>query len=116
MAKTAHNVARKQRVKKILERAKGAWGDRSKRYRQARITVLRAMAYHYRDRKINKRRFRALWILRINAFCRAHGAKYSTFIAGLKKQKIDISRDVLADMAVHEPEAMKELLDLALKA
>ena len=77
MPKTAHNVARKKRVKKVLEKAKGAWGDRSKRYRQARTTVLRAMAYHYRDRKINKRRFRALWILRINAFISSSKPRWS---------------------------------------
>lgn len=113
MARTAHSVSRKKRVKKVLARAKGAWGDRSKRYKQARTTVIRALAYHYRDRKVNKRRFRALWILRINAFCRAHGTKYSTFMGALKKKNIDLSRDVLAEMAVREPEAMKKLIDFA---
>ena len=112
MSRTAHGVARKQRVKKVLEKAKGAWGRRKSNYRRAKETVLRAMAFNYRDRKVNKRNFRSLWILRINAFCRANDTKYSTFMDGLKKKNIALSRDVLADMALNQPEALKKLIEL----
>jgi large subunit ribosomal protein L20 len=110
MPRTAHGPSRKQRVKKVLSRAKGAYSERSKRYRRAKETVLKALVYHYRDRKVNKRRFRGLWIQRINAFVRARGMKYSTFIDGLKKKNIEISRDILADMAVREPAALEKLM------
>jgi large subunit ribosomal protein L20 len=112
MPRTAHGVSRRKRVHKILTQAKGARGERSKRIRRAHETVIKAMVYSYRDRKVNKRNFRALWIVRINAFVRAHGMKYSTFMDGLKKKNITLSRDVLADLAVRQPEAMEKLVQL----
>ena len=93
---TAH-----RRHKKYLDLAKGYRGGRSVLYRTAREAVERALCYAYRDRKVRKREFRKLWILRINAGARQHGLSYSRFMDGLKKGGIALDRKVLADLAVH---------------
>lgn len=113
MPRTKTGITRRKRHKKVLKRAKGFWGSRSKQYRNAFQTLLNAATYEYRDRRNKKRDFRRLWIQRINAGARLHGMNYSTFIGGLKRAGIDLNRKVLADIAAREPEAFKTLVDAA---
>ena len=105
MARIKRGVVAKARHKKILGKAKGYYGARSKIYRVAKQAVIKAGQYAYRDRRQRKRQFRALWITRINAASRLHGLSYSRLINGLHRAEIDIDRKVLADIAVHDPEA-----------
>jgi large subunit ribosomal protein L20 len=103
----------RQRRKKILKKAKGYVGGRSRLYRPAAETVLRAGAFAYRDRKAKKRTARRLWIARINAACRQAGLTYSVFIAALKKAGILLDRKVLAEIAVRDPAGFAKLADTA---
>jgi large subunit ribosomal protein L20 len=103
----------RQRRKKVLKRAKGYWGGRHRLYRTAAETVLRADAFAYRDRRAKKREFRALWILRINAACRAFGLPYSAFMSGLKKAGITLDRKILADVAARDSAAFARLVETA---
>jgi len=105
MARVKRGVVARARHKKVLEKAKGYYGARSKIYRVAKQAVIKAGQYAYRDRRQRKRQFRALWITRINAASRLHGLSYSRLINGLHRAEIDIDRKVLADIAVHDPEA-----------
>ena len=105
MARVKRGVVAKARHKKILDKAKGYYGARSKVYRVAKQAVIKAGQYAYRDRRQRKRQFRALWITRINAAARLHGMSYSRLINGLHRAEIDIDRKVLADIAVRDPEA-----------
>jgi large subunit ribosomal protein L20 len=105
MARVKRGVTARSRHKKVLAKAKGYYGARSKVYRVAKQAVIKAGQYAYRDRRQRKREFRALWITRINAAARMHGMSYSRLIAGLRLAEIDIDRKVLADIAVHDPEA-----------
>ncbi|PIQ89177.1 MAG: 50S ribosomal protein L20 [Candidatus Omnitrophica bacterium CG11_big_fil_rev_8_21_14_0_20_42_13] len=113
MPRVKTNVARKKRVKGVLKAAKGYWNARSKRYRHAKITVVRGLSYAYRDRKVKKRDFRRLWISRINAASRLSGLTYSRFIQGLKKANVNLDRKALAEMAVNDAEAFKQLAEIA---
>jgi large subunit ribosomal protein L20 len=106
-------VASNARHKKILKKAKGYYGARSKLYKTAKQAVIKAGQYAYRDRRQRKRQFRALWIARINAAARLHELSYSRFINGLKKAEIEIDRKILADIAVHDPEAFGVLAEQA---
>lgn len=110
MVRVRHAVASKRRKKKILKQAKGYVGGRRKLYRTAKETVRRAKAYAYRDRKVKKRKFRSLWIARINAACRAHGIKYSEFMAGLKKAGVALDRKSLAELAVNSKSTFNKLI------
>jgi len=112
MAKIKHSVATRKRKKKLLRKAKGFWGDRSKQYRQARRALLHALVYAYRDRRVKKREFRRLWIARINAACRQGGITYSQFINGLKKAKVNLDRKMLAELAVKDSQVFKKLIEL----
>ncbi|MDD5431624.1 MAG: 50S ribosomal protein L20 [Candidatus Omnitrophica bacterium] len=112
MAKIKHSVATRKRKKKVLKQAKGFWLDRSKQFQQARRALLHALKYSYRDRRVKKREFRALWIARINAACRLEGISYSVFMNGLKKAKIVLDRKVLADLAVKDAAVFKKLVEL----
>jgi large subunit ribosomal protein L20 len=103
----------RQRRKKILKKAKGYVGGRSRLYRPAAETVLRAGVFAYRDRKAKKRLARRLWITRINAACREAGLSYSVFIAALKKASIMLDRKVLAEVAVRDPAAFAKLAETA---
>jgi len=107
---------RKDRRKKILRLAEGYWGGKSRLHRTAKIQVEKSLQYAYRDRKQRKRHFRSLWITRINAAARLNGMSYSNFISGLKNAGCELDRKVLADLAVHEPEAFTQLVELAKKA
>ena len=108
------NAVKKRR--KILKQAKGYFGAKSKLYRTAREQVMKSGQYAYIGRKQKKRDFRALWITRINAACRLNDISYSRFISGLKKANVTLNRKVLADMAVREPEAFANLVEVAKKA
>lgn len=102
MARVKRGVQANRRHKKILKRAKGYYGARSRVYRVAVQAVTKAGQYAYRDRRNKKRSFRRLWIARINAGARQNGLTYSRFINGLKKANIEIDRRVLADIAMHD--------------
>ena len=100
-----------RRRKKVLEQAKGYYSSKSRLFRIATEAVDKALQYAYRDRKRNKREFRALWIIRINAAVRTAGLTYNQFIAGLKKAKIALNRKALADMAYNDPKTFSELTE-----
>jgi large subunit ribosomal protein L20 len=101
----------RRRRKKILEQAKGYYGARSKLYRIATEAVDKALQYAYRDRKVRKREFRSLWIIRINAALRTLGMTYSQFISRLKEENIVMNRKTLADMAYNDPAAFNQLVE-----
>jgi len=105
MPRVKRGVVSKARHKKVLRKAKGYYGARSKLYKTANQAVTKAGQYAYRDRRQRKRQFRALWIARINAAARLHELSYSRFINGLKIAEIDIDRKILADIAVYDPDA-----------
>lgn len=113
MPRATNSVARNRRKKKILKEARGQFGARSKLYRTAKNSVERGWAYAYRDRRQKKREFRRLWIARINAGARANGLSYSRFVSGLKNAGIDLNRKMLADLAVRDPAAFTELVEVA---
>ena len=104
---------RKDRRKKILNLAEGYWGGKSRLHRTAKIQVEKSLQYAYRDRKQRKRQFRALWITRINAAARQNGTTYSALIAGLKTAGCTLDRKVLADIAVRDPQAFTQLVELS---
>jgi len=116
MARVKKAVKSRQRRKKILDMAKGFRGGRGKLFRSATETVDRALKFAYRDRKVRKRSFRSLWIIRINAAARLHGLSYSRFINGLKKANIVLDRKVLASLATTDPPAFAKLAQIAQEA
>jgi len=105
----------RRRRKKILKLAKGYRGGLSRQFKTASVAVKRALAYAYRDRKVRKRDFRRLWIIRINAAVRQFGLPYSKFMGLLKKSGIEINRKVLADMAVNDPDGFSKLVNMVTK-
>ncbi len=113
MARVKRGVTAHARHKKIIKAAKGYYGRRKNTFRTANAAVEKAGVYNYRDRKVRKREFRALWIQRINAAVRDFGLTYSTFVNGLNKAEIEIDRKVLADLAVREPAAFKAIVEKA---
>ena len=112
--KRAVNAHKKRR--KVFKLAKGYWGSKSKQYRTASEQVRRSLRYAYTGRKLRKREFRRLWIVRINAACRLNGMSYSAFINGLKKKNIDVNRKMLADLAVNDAAAFAQLVAIAKEA
>lgn len=110
-AKTA--VAGRTRRRKVLRGAKGYVGGRSRLYRTAAETRLRALQFAYRDRRQRKRQFRALWIVRINAAARIHGLSYSRFISGLRRAGVELDRKILSDLAVRDPGSFAALAEKA---
>jgi large subunit ribosomal protein L20 len=113
MPRVKRGFKARQRRNKVLKLAKGYRGARSKLFRSATEAVDRALNYAFRDRRVKKRDFRALWITRINAASRINGLSYSKFIHGLKMAKVEIDRKVLADIAVSDPAGFTELATLA---
>jgi large subunit ribosomal protein L20 len=113
MPRVKRGTKSRKRHKKILKLAKGNVGGRRKLYRQARETVERGLVYAYRDRKVKKREFRSLWIVRINAAVRAFDLSYSRFIEGLKKAGIEMDRKVLADIAARDAAAFGAIAERA---
>ncbi len=116
MSRVKRGVTAHAKHKKVLKAAKGYYGRRKNTIRVAMQAVERAQQYQYRDRKRKKRTFRALWIQRINAAVREHGSTYGRFIDGLNKAGVTIDRKVLADLAVHDHDGFKSLVDTANKA
>ena len=112
--KRAVNAHKKRR--KIFKLAKGYWGAKSKQYRAASEQVRRSLRYAYTGRKLRKRDFRRLWIVRINAATRANGMSYSTFINGLKKANVNVNRKMLADMVINDAAGFAALVEVAKNA
>jgi large subunit ribosomal protein L20 len=110
MARVKRGVTAHAKHKKVLKAAKGFYGRRKNTIRIAKQAVEKSLQYAYRDRKVRKRNFRALWVQRINAAVREHGLTYGRFIDGLNKAGIEIDRKVLSDMAIHEPQAFAALV------
>ena len=113
MPRVKRGFKARQRRNKVLKLAKGYRGARSKLFRSASEAVDRALNYAFRDRRVKKRDFRALWITRINAAARINGLSYSKLIHGLKTAKVEIDRKVLADLAVSDPHGFAEIASLA---
>lgn len=111
MARVKRGVASRQYRKKVLKTAKGYQGRNKNCYRIAVQKVQKGLQYNYRDRKVRKRAFRSLWIVRLNAAVRELGYKYSTFIDKFKKAGFTINRKMLADIAVNEPATFKMIVD-----
>lgn len=113
MARVKRGVVANARHKKVLKQAKGYYGARRKVYRVAKQAVIKAGQYAYRDRRVRKREFRSLWIVRINAASRQFDLSYSRFMDGLNKAGIEVDRKVLADLAVHDIAAFGALAEKA---
>ena len=111
MARVKRGVTTRSKHKRILDNAKGYYGRRKNTIRIARQAVEKAGQYAYRDRKVKKRSFRALWIQRINAAVREMGLTYGRFMHGLKLTGLELDRKVLADIAFHEPEAFRGIVE-----
>jgi large subunit ribosomal protein L20 len=116
MPRVKKSVASRARRHKFLGMAKGFRSGRRRLYRSAREAVERALTFAYRDRKVRKREFRALWITRINAALRPLGLSYSKFMGGLKKAQIDLDRKVLADLAVSDPQGFARIAEISRQA
>ena len=115
MARVKRAVSSHKKRRKIIKLAKGYFGAKSKQYRSAKQQVMKSMHYAYAGRKLKKRDMRRLWIVRINAEARQNGISYSQFMNGLKQSGIDLNRKVLADMAVSDKAAFKQLAETAKK-
>jgi large subunit ribosomal protein L20 len=113
MARIKRAVAKRKRKKKFFKLTKGYFGAKSRQYRTVREASKRSGNYAFRDRKARKREFRRLWITRLNAATREHGISYSQFIAGLKKAAVDLDRKILADLALTDPKAFAQLVEIA---
>jgi len=112
-ARSGKTVLRKRaRTRKL---AKGFRLSRHNLYRQAIVTLIRGRKYAYRDRRVRKRQFRRLWIIRVNAACRARGMRYSQFIAGLINAQVILDRKSLSEIAIHDPETFTKLVEVARK-
>lgn len=111
MPRVKSSVPSRRKRKKIIKLAKGYRGARSRLLRTAKESVMRALKYAYRDRRIRKREFRKLWIIRINAAVRAYGLSYSVFMKRLKNANIEVNRKTLAELAVNNPEAFKKIVN-----
>ena len=106
-------MSRRKRTRKLT---KGFRLGRHRLYRQSIVTLIRARAFAFRDRRVKKRQFRKLWIIRINAACRMRGMRYSEFIHGLQLANVMLDRKSLSEIAIHDPETLGKLVDLARKA
>lgn len=112
MSRIKRGMATKKRHKRLLKETKGYWGQRKNIFRRAKETLMRALAYAYKGRRMKKRDFRKLFIARVSAACKERGVSYSTFIHGLKNQNVDINRKMLSQLAIYEPEAFTKLVHL----
>ena len=113
MPRVKRSTKRKDRRKKILDRASGYFLTKSKLYQAAKEAVERGLKFAYRGRREKKRQFRSLWIVRIAAACKLNGTSYSQFINGLKKAGVELDRKILADIAVHDAEGFTRLVEQA---
>ena len=113
MVRIKTNVYSHKRKKRVLKEAKGQFGERSKRYKEAAKSLIASKQYAYFDRKKNAGHFRSLWIIRLNAACRESGMIYSRFIKGLKTANVFLDRKILADLAVTEPNTFAQIVETA---
>ena len=113
MVRVRSTLSTRRRRKRVIKKAKGQFGHRSRRYTQAKRSTDKGMAYAYRDRKVKKRLFKSVWVVRINAACQESGINYSRFMNGLTKANISINRKMMAELAVNSPSAFKKLVKIA---
>jgi len=113
MSRVKGGTATKKRHKRLLKQTKGYWGQRKNIYRRAKETLLRAMAYAFKGRKIKKRSMRSLFITRISAGSKEHGVSYNAFMHGLSKVNVQLDRKMLSQLAIFEPKAFAQLVELA---
>ena len=116
MSRVKRGVTTHRRHKRLLKQTKGFWGQRSNVFRRAKETLLRAMAYAFVGRKLKKRDFRALFVVRLNAACREHGISYSKFIHASKTFGTELNRKMLSQMAIFDPKAFASLMTLVKKS
>jgi large subunit ribosomal protein L20 len=116
MVRVRHAVSTHKRKKRVLKQTKGQFAQKSTRYRQAKRSLIKGLAYAFRDRKVKKRQFRQLWIVRINAACQEAGITYSRFMKGVKQAKIGVDRKMIAELAVSSPDVFQKLVEMAKKA
>ena len=114
--RTTIGAARNKKKNRLFKKAKGYRGGRSKLLRTVKETLVRSEAYAFRDRRVRKREFRKLWIIRINAAARERGLRYSEFMNGLKKAEIELDRKTLSEMAIHDPAAFDAVVEQAKSA
>ena len=113
MTRTTKGAARNKAKRRLYKRAKGYRGGRGNLLRTVKETLVRAEVYAYRDRRVRKRNFRRLWIIRINAAVRQHGLRYSEFIHGLNKASIELDRKMLSEIAIHDPAGFDVIVEQA---
>jgi large subunit ribosomal protein L20 len=113
MTRVKRGVITKQRHKRLLKQTKGYWGQRKNVFKRAKQTLMRALAFAFKGRKLRKRDFHSLFIIRIKAGAQQHGLKYSSFMHGLKKQNITLNRKMLSQLAVHDPAAFARVVEYA---
>ena len=116
MARVKGAMMTRKRRNKVLKLAKGYWGSKSKHFKRANQAVMKSVTNAYTGRKLKKRDFRSLWITRISAACKMNGMNYSTFMHGLKVAGIEINRKMLSEMAISNPAAFTQLIEIAKKA
>jgi len=116
MTRVKRGIVTKKRHKRLLKKTKGFWGQRKNVFRRAKETLLRAMAYAFKGRKLKKRDMRALFITRISAATEQRGLSYSKFMHGLKQSNVDLNRKMLSQIAIFEPEAFTQLVTMAQRA
>lgn len=114
--RVSYGKARRKKKNRIFKEASGNWGGRSRLWRTVQETLIRARAYSFRDRRVRKREFRALWITRISAACLSRDIRYSEFIHGLSQAGIALNRKMLSELAIHNPVVFDELVAAAKKA
>ena len=110
MSRATNGVSHRRRRNRVMKRAKGYVLGRSRLYKAAKETLIRAGAFAYRDRRNRKRDFRRLWIVRLTAACRQRGVSYSQFIHGLKLANIELDRKIMSELAIHDPEVFDQLV------
>ena len=115
MARVKNGAVTKARHKKVLKQTKGYFGSKHRLYKSAKEQLMHSGQYAFRDRKQKKREFRKLWITRINAACRENGISYSRFIEGLNKAGVEVNRKMLSEIAINDPKAFTELVEVAKK-
>lgn len=116
MPRTKKSTSRRRKHKRVLKQAKGYFGTKSRHYQQAKVALMRAGNYAWRDRRARKRDMRRIWIVRITAACRMRGTRYSLFMNGLKMAGVLLNRKMLSQLAIHDPAAFDQLVELATKS
>ncbi|HVX00798.1 MAG TPA: 50S ribosomal protein L20 [Candidatus Babeliaceae bacterium] len=115
MTRVKRGIVTKKRHKRVLQQTKGFWGQRKNIFRRAKETLLRALAFAYKGRKLRKRDMRSLFIMRIKAAAESHGLKYNTLIHGLKKSHVQLNRKMLSQIATYDPMVFEQIVTLARK-